>query len=138
MALDLGEKRIGVALTDGLKLAAHPHSVVQRKSRKEDFETYGEIIRSESVSLVVIGLPRHLNGEEGAMARWARDYGTDLSQKLSVPVTFWDETLTSEMAAAALAEQGLSRKKMKDKIDSVAAALILQSYLESLREIGLD
>lgn len=136
LALDLGEKRIGIALTDGLKIAAHPYDVMPRKSRREDFETIRSIAEENGVTLIVVGLPRLMSGEEGDMAKWARDYGSHLSKELAIPVSFWDETLTSEMAAAAMAAQGYSRKKMKGKLDAVAAALILQSFLEAERENG--
>ncbi|MEM7801622.1 MAG: Holliday junction resolvase RuvX [Chloroflexota bacterium] len=138
LALDLGEKRIGIALTDGLKIAAHPHQVIPRKSRREDFETIKNIAQENDVVLIVVGLPKLMSGEEGEMAKWARSYGEDLSEKISISVKFWDETLTSEMAAASMAAQGYSRKKMKGKLDAVAAALILQSYLEAERENDLD
>ena len=131
LALDLGEKRIGVALSDGLKMVAQPLEVFLRTSRKKDFAHVAELIRQHDVGRVVVGLPISLDGSEGAMARWARDYGRDLGETVSVKVVFWDESLTSEMAATAMAEQGYSRKKMKGKLDAVAAALILQSYLDS-------
>ena len=134
LALDLGEKRIGVALSDTLKIVAQPFDVFPRTSRKADFEYVQAIVERESVSQIVVGLPITMSGEEGTMAQWARDYGTDLGQTLGVPVVFWDESLTSMQAERAMREYGLSRKQMKKKVDAVAAALILQSYLESLRE----
>ncbi|MFK7804924.1 MAG: Holliday junction resolvase RuvX [Anaerolineae bacterium] len=133
LGIDLGEKRIGIALSDGLKIAAQPHSTIQRTSRKADFEKFGKLAKEHNVSLLVIGLPLHLNGDEGAMAKWARDYGGALGEALGVPVVFQDESLTSEMAAGAMAEAGYSRKKMKGKLDAVAAALILQSYMDAIK-----
>lgn len=133
LGIDLGEKRIGVALSDSLKIAAQPHSTIQRSSRKADFAQFEKIVTEHNVGRLVIGLPVHLNGEEGAMAKWARDYGTALGECLKVPVVFQDESLTSEMAAGAMAEAGYSRKKMKGKLDAVAAALILQSYMDEIK-----
>lgn len=133
LGIDLGEKRIGIALSDGLKIAAQPHSTIQRTSRKADFEQFGQLAKEHNVSQLVIGLPVQMNGEEGAMAKWARDYGGALGEVLGLPVVFQDESLTSEMAAGAMAEAGYSRKKMKGKLDAVAAALILQSYMDALK-----
>lgn len=134
LSLDLGEKRIGIALSDELKIIAQAHTVIERTSRAADFREIGQIAAAQSVEKIIVGLPISLDGSEGSMARWARDYGSDLGQKLNIPVTFWDESFTSESAASALAQAGYSRKKMKPKIDAVAAALILQSYLEAERE----
>ena len=131
LALDLGEKRIGVALSDGLKMIAQAHEVFARTSRKADFAHVETIVKANDVSRIVVGLPISLDGTEGPMAKWARDYGGALGEALSLPVAFWDESFTSEMAAESMASQGYSRKKMKGKLDAVAAALILQSYLDS-------
>ncbi len=133
LALDLGEKRIGVALSDGLKMVAQAHEVFIRTSRKADFAHVRELIQRENVSRIVIGLPISMDGTEGDMARWARDYGRDLGEKLEIEIVFWDESFSSEIAAESMAAYGYSRKKMKGKLDAVAAAVILQGYLDSLR-----
>jgi len=132
MGIDLGEKRIGVAISDGLKIAAQPHSIIQRTSRKADFEKFAKLAQEHNIGRLIIGLPVQLDGHEGGMAKWARDYGGALGEALGLPVVFQDESLTSEMAAGAMAEAGYSRKKMKGKLDAVAAALILQSYMDAL------
>lgn len=132
LALDLGEKHIGVAISDGRKMIASPAETFPRRSRREDFAHIVSLAKKHDADLVVIGLPIHLDGREGRMAAWIRDYGGDLSQKTGLPVTFWDESFTSDMAIESLQAQGFSRKKMKQKglLDAVAAALILQSYLD--------
>ena len=134
LSLDLGEKRIGIGLSDALRIVAQPYDVFPRTSRKADFDYVRQIVERENVGQIVVGLPITMSGEEGAMAQWARDYGTDLGHTLNIPVTFWDESLTSMQAERSMREYGMSRKQMKKKVDAVAAALILQSYLESLRE----
>lgn len=134
LALDLGEKRIGIALTDRMRIVARPFSVIQRTSRQADFAQIGQITAAHEVCHIIVGLPIMLNGDEGPMAEWARDYGQDLGRTLGLPVTFWDEALTSIAAEKALREGGLTHKKIKNKIDAVAAALLLQSYLEAERE----
>ena len=130
LGIDLGEKRIGVAVSDGLKIAAQPLLVFERTSRKADFAQFDQIAQKHGVGKLVVGLPIQLDGTEGAMAKWARDYGAALGAALNLPVAFQDESLTSEQAAGAMAEAGYSRKKMKGKLDAVAAALILQSYMD--------
>lgn len=138
LALDLGEKRIGLALSDTLKIIAAPLEVFTRTSRQADFAHIAQIARAENVTLLIMGLPITLGGEEGRMAAWARDYGQALGEALNLPVTFWDESLSSMQAERSLREQGLNSKQMKGRVDAVAAALILQSYLESQREENND
>lgn len=133
LAIDLGEKRIGLALSDTLKIIAEPFDVFERTSRKADFTYIGRIASEQNVCKVVLGLPVTLGGTEGRMAAWARDYGRELGETLKLPVEFWDESLTSMQAERSLREQGLSSKQMKGRVDAVAAALILQSYLEAQR-----
>lgn len=134
MALDLGEKRIGVAVSDEIGLLARSHSAIKRTSRAADFEKIGRIIDQEKITLLVIGLPVLLSGQEGSKARWARDYGTDLSNRLGIKVEFWDESLSTVAAEDSLRERGIHRQKRRDKVDAVAAAFILQSYLDANRD----
>ncbi len=131
MALDLGEKRIGIALSDPTRTIASPHSVLNRKSRADDFARYQAVIAEQAVTLVVVGLPITLGGEEGQRAAWVRDYAADLGGHIDVPIVFWDESLTTVAATEALQAQGRRGRKLKDRVDAVAAALILQSYLDA-------
>jgi putative Holliday junction resolvase len=130
-ALDLGEKRIGVALSDPTRTIAAAYAVLSRKSRADDFARYAQIIAEQRVTLLVIGLPITLGGEEGERAAWVRDYAADLGRRVDVPIVFWDESLTTVEAEAALRAQGRRGKKLKERVDAVAAALILQSYLDA-------
>lgn len=138
MALDLGEKRIGVALSDATRTIAAAHSVITRKSRVEDAARYAQLIAERGVTLLVIGLPITLGGEEGQRAAWVRDYAADLAARLPVPVVFWDESLTTKEAEASLRAQGKRGKKVKSQVDAVAAAIILQSYLNAQRGVTTD
>jgi putative Holliday junction resolvase len=133
MALDLGEKRIGVAVSDELRLVAKSYAVVKRQSRREDFARYQQIIAEQKITLLVIGLPITLGGEEGEKAAWVRDYADDLRGLITIPITFWDESLTTVEAEASLRERGIRGKKAKDRVDAVAAAFILQNYLDARR-----
>ncbi len=134
LALDLGEKRIGLAVSDEIGLLARSHSVIKRTSRSADFEKIGRIINQEKISLIVVGLPVSLSGVEGSKAAWARDYGADLANRLGIEVTFWDESLSTVAAENSLRERGIHRKKRRSQVDAVAAAFILQSYLDAKRE----
>jgi putative Holliday junction resolvase len=131
MALDLGEKRIGVAISDPTRAIAAAHSVVKRRSRAEDFTHYAELIAQHGVTLLVVGLPLTLGGEEGQRAAWVRDYAADLGRAVGRPIVFWDESLTTVEATAALHAQGRRGKKVKERVDAVAAALLLQSFLDA-------
>lgn len=131
MALDLGEKRIGIAISDPTRMIASPHIVLNRRSRADDFARYRALIREQAVTLVVIGLPITLGGQEGQRAAWMRDYAEELGHSIDVPIVFWDESLTTIAATEALHAQGRRGRKLKDRVDAVAAALILQSYLDA-------
>ena len=135
MALDLGEKRIGVALSDPTRTIASAHSVLTRKSRLEDSARYAHLIAENGVTLLVLGLPITLGGQEGTRAAWVRDYAADLAGRLSVPIAFWDESLSTVEASAALRAQGRRGKKLRERVDAVAAAVILQAYLDAQRGV---
>lgn len=130
MALDLGDVRIGIALSDEGRRIGAPFGVIRRRSRAEDYERYGRLIDEQRVTLVVVGLPVTMAGHEGDRAAWARDYAAGLAEHISVPVVLWDERLTTVEAEAALRAQGRRGKKLRAEVDAAAAALILQSYLD--------
>jgi putative Holliday junction resolvase len=134
MAIDLGEKRIGVAISDPSRTLAKAYGVLARKSRREDFERFGRIIAEQDVTLVVMGLPITLAGEEGQRAAWVRDYTAELQKHLTIPILFWDESLTTKEAEASLRAQGKRGKKIKERVDAVAAAFILESFLTAERQ----
>ena len=129
LALDLGERRIGVAISDALGMVARPLEIFPRTSRRADFAHIGALVTAHQVDAVIVGLPLNMDGTEGRQAAWVRDYSAALAETLAVPVHFWDERLTSEEAIDILRAQGKSTAK--GEIDAVAAAVILQSYLDS-------
>lgn len=129
LALDLGERRIGVAVSDALGIVARPLEIFARTSRKADFAHIGALVTAHQVEAIVVGLPLNMDGSEGRQAAWVRDYSAALAETLSVPIHFWDERLTSEEAEDILRAQGKSTAK--GTLDAVAAAVILQSYLDS-------
>ena len=136
MALDLGEKRIGIALSDPTRTIAAPYAVIGRKSRAEDVARYAQLIAERKVTLLVIGLPITLAGEEGQRAAWVRNYAATLAEQLPVPILFHDESLTTIEAETSLRAQGKRGRKVKEQVDAVAAAIILQSWLDAQTHEG--
>ena len=133
MAIDLGEKRIGIALSDPTRMLASAHSVIKRSSRKADFAQYQQIIAANDVTMIVMGLPLTLDGGDSATTRWVRDYAAQLASEITVPLKLWDETYTTKQAHASMQARGMhDRRKRRDRVDAVAAAFILQNYLDRL------
>ncbi|MFN2221411.1 MAG: Holliday junction resolvase RuvX [Candidatus Promineifilaceae bacterium] len=131
MALDLGEKRIGVAISDETRTLARSLTVLMRKSRLKDYERIGRIADEQGIMLVVVGLPLLNSGQEGEKAAWVRDYSADLERRLALPVTLWDEGYTTVRAEASLRERGIHGRRRRQRVDAAAAAFILQSYLDA-------
>lgn len=131
MALDVGSKRIGIAISDATRTIAGSYGVIQRKSRREDFACYQQIVAEQAIQLLVVGLPTKHDGSDSQTAVWIRDYIDDLSRFIDVPIEFWDESYTTVQAEASLALRGKRGKTVKQRVDAVAAAFILQSYLDA-------
>ena len=130
LSLDLGTVRIGVALSDPLGLTAQPLLVLKSKGTQKDLIAIGNLVNEKEVTQVIVGLPFNMDGTESATTQKVRDFTAKLAGRLNVPVFFVDERLTSKQAERAMIEGGARRQKRKEKIDQVAAALILQSALE--------
>ncbi len=131
LALDLGEKRIGVALSDETRTIARSLAILKRTSRSADFTKIGQIIEEHEVQLVIVGLPTLSSGEEGSKAAWARSYAKDLERQCHIRVELWDESFSSVDAIKSLQERRVTGRRKKQHIDAVAAAIILQSYIDS-------
>jgi putative Holliday junction resolvase len=130
MALDIGERRIGIAVSDS-GIFSRPHSVLHRKSKKEDFARLARLIEAFGVERLIIGLPYSLNGAEdiGPQARRVQRYAEALCQVISAPCEYFDESYSTVDAEQYLAAAG----KKKVPIDAAAAAVILQHYLDAAR-----
>lgn len=131
LALDLGEKRIGVAISDETQLIARSYAVIERTSRVADFAQIAEIVARENVGSLLVGLPVELDGAEGPLAAWVRDYSAALAEDLGLPLTFWDESFTSKQASESMRARGIRAREQKEWIDAVAAAFILQDFLNA-------
>ena len=133
MGLDVGDKRIGVALSDEGALIASPRETLERRGNRKDIARLLELAELEEVGELVVGMPLSLDGTEGPQAEKVTRFITALRAETDIPVTTWDERLTTVGAERALLEGDVSRAKRKQKVDRVAAALILQGYLDSRR-----
>jgi putative holliday junction resolvase len=131
LALDLGTRRIGVAVSDLTGTVASPLTVLQRsKSRRHDHQRIADLVRDEEAALVVVGLPISLSGAEGPAARAAQTEADALATLIDVPIETFDERLTTVTAERALAEAGVRGRARRNVVDKVAAAVILQAFLD--------
>lgn len=130
MALDVGSKRIGVALSDPLKITAQGLETFQRTTLEDDIRGLWQLIDQHEVSQLVVGLPKNMDGTIGFKAEEVRQFIADLTAQRSIEVIWVDERLTTVSAERTLLEADVSRAKRKKVIDKMAAVLILQSYLD--------
>ncbi|MBW1916688.1 MAG: Holliday junction resolvase RuvX [Deltaproteobacteria bacterium] len=133
MGLDLGRKRIGVALSDALGITAQGLMVLERQDNATDLARIIALARQHHITGIVIGLPRHMNGRLGASAAEVFDWVAQLQQALAIPVHTWDERLTTVQAERILLDANLSRRRRRQVIDKMAAVLILQAFLDQRR-----
>ena len=138
LGLDHGEKRIGVAVSDELGLLAHPGETYHRRSRAEDVDYVKGLVHTYDVGTIAVGFPKHMNGDLGTSAKRVTRFIDELAATLDVKIIAWDERLTTVMATRILQETTRCRKKRTKVVDQVAAVLILQSYLDSIREPNRD
>ena len=133
MALDVGEVTLGIAVSDALGITAQPVTTLKRRSLKNDFAAIAELVREHEVTSFVVGLPLRLTGLAGSAAEGAAAFAAKLQTSLGLPVQTWDERMSTVQAERALLEGDVSRRRRREVINQVAAAIILQSYLDSRR-----
>lgn len=134
LALDPGTKRIGLALSDETQTIAQPAGYIPAKPLAGFFRHLKSLIDTKSVELIVVGMPRNMDGSYGPSADKVRRFIEILQKEVRTPVKTWDERLTSARANRSLIEAGVSRTERKEKADATAAAILLQSYLDSAAE----
>ncbi|CCJ34632.1 Holliday junction resolvase RuvX [Caloramator australicus] len=134
LGLDIGEKRIGIALSDPLGWIAQSLKTLERKSIKNDVEEIIKIINDYQVEKVVVGLPKNMNGTLGESGQKVMNFCEKLLEKINIELIYEDERLTTMAAEKVLIDADLSRKKRKGVIDSLAATFILQTYLDRNRK----
>lgn len=129
MGLDVGEKRIGIALSDPLGMTAQPHSVLVRSSWEKDMAYFNNLISSYDVSAIVVGVPRRTDGTIGTQGEKVIHWIERFSQNISLPVLQIDEWFSTKASERVLLEADVSRQGRKKVVDKLAAALILEQYL---------
>jgi len=138
LGLDVGDRRIGIALSDETGTLASPIETYERTGPRKDLKAIGRLVRERGAGEVVVGLPRRLDGEVGPQAQKVIDFMEALRPVVGVPVVPWDERFTTVVARQALVDAGVSRRDRKAVIDKVSAALILQNYLDYLKLAGSE
>lgn len=136
LGLDVGSKTIGMALSDVTRRIATPFDTIRRTKFTMDAKTISEVIESNRVGAVVIGLPFNLDGSEGPRAQSTRAFARNLAAYIGVPMVFWDERLSTAAVERHLIEADASRKRRAEVIDRMAAAYILQGALDRLRRLA--
>ena len=136
LGLDFGSKTVGVAVSDGLLLAAQGVETIERKDENKLRKTCArieELIAEYEITEIVLGLPKNMNNTEGERVEKTKAFGEMLERRTGLPVHYWDERLTTVAAEQILIESGVRRENRKAVIDKVAAGLILQGYLDCLK-----
>lgn len=130
MALDFGEKRIGVAVSDAMNIIAQAVGTIERRGIKQDLKKIDTLIREHGAAVLLIGLPLNMDGTEGKSAKRAIEFANELKKEISIRVEMIDERLTTAQGERIFLEADMSRKKRKKNLDKIAAQLILQGYLD--------
>ena len=137
MGLDFGSKTVGVAVSDSLFVTAQGVEIIRRKEENKLRQTLArieELILEYEVQEIVLGLPKHMNGSEGVRVELTEEFKDKLERRTGLPVTMWDERLTTVAADRTMMEAGVRRENRKNYVDMIAATLILQGYLDSRRK----
>ena len=133
MALDVGSRTVGIACSDALLMTAQGIETIRRTSLENDFNRLRELISEYEVHELVVGMPKNMNGTKGERAEKTEEFVEKMKAVIDLPVTFWDERLSTVMAERQLIAADVSRKKRKGVIDKMAAVVILQGYLDRLQ-----
>ena len=134
LALDPGTKRIGIAISDELKLIAQPLEFSSAEPFPDFLRRLKQLVQEKEVELILVGMPRNMDGTYGPAAARVQEFVSELKKALPLRIKKWDERLTTVQANRILLEANVRRGKRKEKVDKMAAAILLQSYLDSLQE----
>lgn len=138
MGLDVGVKRIGIAISDPFGWTAQGHSVLQRSQLKKDLAKLQQICQEYEIKEIVLGYPLNMNGTVGPKAEEIKDFGKILGDYIDLPISYWDERLSTVSAQRHLIAADVSRQKRREVIDKLAAVNILQSYLDRINNKKFD
>jgi putative holliday junction resolvase len=131
LGIDWGQKRVGLALSDALGMLASPLEVFEYKTRPQALERIVAVVQRYRVEAIVVGLPLDMNGDKGPQAQNAEAVAEELRGLVKIPITLWDERLTTAQAQRVLIEGNVSRANRKSRVDMVAAVVLLQAYLDA-------
>jgi len=134
LALDHGTRRVGVAVSDPMKLIGQPLEFIPAEPFSECLARIKELVRQQEVELIIVGMPRNMDGSYGEAAARVREFIAVLRETVAVPLKTWDERLTSVLAERFLREGNVRGRDRKEKVDKTAAAILLQGYLDSLTQ----
>lgn len=132
LALDHGTRRVGVAISDELKMIAQPLEFIPAEPFGDFLTRLKQILREKEVELILLGMPRNMDGSYGPAALKVQEFAAVLKDNTAIPIQLWDERLTSAQAQRFLIQGNVRREQRKEKVDKTAAAILLQSYLDSL------
>ena len=132
LAIDHGTKRIGIALSDEIGMLAHPLEYIPAEPFADFLTRLKELLREKQVELILVGMPRNMDGSYGPAALKVQEFVAVLKETVATPIKTWDERLTSAQANRVLIQAEVRRDKRKQRVDAAAAAILLQSYLDSL------
>ena len=138
LGLDLGHVRIGVALSDPLGVTAQPLTVLKSAGTQKDIIAIGELVRTNEVTQVIVGLPLNMDGTESKTTQKVREFTAKLAERLNVPVFFVDERLTSKQAERVMIEGDSRREDRRQNLDKIAASILLQSALQGAPLIPME
>jgi putative holliday junction resolvase len=131
LALDLGKKRIGLAMSDPLGITAQGLPTLERTNIREDLGALVGLIAEHEVTLILMGHPLHMSGHEGRQTAYTREFGERLAERTGLEIRYWDERLTTVAAQRVLRESGISIEKRARAVDRLSAVILLESYLDS-------
>lgn len=137
MALDLGQKRIGLAISDELGITAQGLETLERRGRRDDIEDLRKLAALRGVTKILMGDPLHMSGDASRQGDYTREFAGELQRKTGLPIEFRDERWTSKEAERTLRGSGVANGRRKATIDKLSAVILLQSYLDSLRQDSL-
>ncbi len=132
LAIDHGTVRMGIAMSDELKMIAQPLEFIPAEPFSGFLDRFKELLREYEVELILLGMPRNMDGSYGEATLKVREFEAVLKNRIAVPIKTWDERLTSVQANRALSQGGARKKKKRQNVDAMSAAILLQSYLDSL------
>jgi putative Holliday junction resolvase len=132
LALDLGKKRIGLAISDGLGITAQGLATLHRRNKRTDLAALAALIKDRGVTQILMGNPLNMSGAEGRQSQWTQEFAGELEKHTGLPVKLWDERLTTAEASRVLRESGIGIEKRAAAVDRLSAVILLQSYLDSV------